>query len=120
MKANELRIGNLVFLNGELYQMTIQTFEDIGQSEYDEEDFTPIPLTEKWLTDFGFEFSKSVWFYLENCPYELTGGIFTLRLKGLQDFYFFLDLEIGCKIKYVHQLQNLYFSFTGVELTLKK
>ena len=34
--------------------------------------------------------------------------------------YFICDCPIDCNIKFVHQLQNLYFALTGEELEIKK
>lgn len=59
MKASELRIGNLVWLVSEghehepdIVEWGIDDFE-FYQDRMD--DVEPIPLTEEWLKDFGFE-----------------------------------------------------------------
>lgn len=86
-----------------------------------------IPLTEKWLQDFGFEFShKSIGFEGEEIYYNIKG------LEHLQDYGGQAQIVInkhGCYIEvgyysnqidcdHVHQLQNLYFALTGTHLTL--
>jgi hypothetical protein len=73
-------------------------------------DYTPIPLTEQWLIDFGFEnVSLGEWekenILLDN---EYTD-------KGIWN----IVEESQCltiNVKHVHQLQNLYFALTGKEL----
>jgi len=49
MKASELRIGNWVNYDGR--NCTIQEPTDL----VDADEFEPIPLTEEWLLNFGFE-----------------------------------------------------------------
>jgi len=57
-------------------------------------DIEPIPLTEEWLCKLGFD--NNHW-----------------ATKWILE-----DMPIPTGIKYVHQLQNLYFALTGKELTL--
>ena len=113
LRVTELRIGNLIFQSGQ-----ITTIENISRSINDWErvnnkrlfDCTPIPLTEEWLLKFGFK----------RFPWGLVAGnlLFKDNLKCTE-----LTFEVGngfrVEIKYVHQLQNLYFCLCGKELTLK-
>jgi hypothetical protein len=73
----------------------------------------PIPLTEEWLLKFGFE--RRPWGLIIN------GLLFRDNIKNPCEV---LTLEIGngfrTEVKYVHQLQNLYFSLTGEELIIKE
>ena len=107
MKANELRIGNIVYLVDKE-----KIWEILDGHEIDECDenplVQPIPLTEEWLLKFGF---------ISN-PYEdryEKGSIHIECLKTKGETY--LWIENMPHIKYVHQLQNLYFALTGEELT---
>lgn len=123
MKATELRIGNLfqdkytkdVFKVLELTTNSI-VFDYFTVKKWKAE---PIPLTEEWLLKFGFKKAPLVDKYLK--------GYFTYDSK-LKYFTYFTDIEDGGyeniiiqkeKLKYVHQLQNLYFALTGEELILK-
>jgi len=62
MKANELRIGNLVSYDGRIFEIdtiakefpTLNTIE-FGIGVVDWENIEPIPLPEEWLIKFGFE-----------------------------------------------------------------
>lgn len=113
MEAKELRIGNLVLspydnANIEVNGTDIFMLEN---KHHREVKFQPIPLTEEWLLKFGFK----------RFPWGLVKGniLFKDNLKNPCEE---LILEIGngfrVTIKYVHQLQNLYFALTGKELTL--
>jgi hypothetical protein len=63
MKAQELRIGNLILFASEGIVFTVNSIEGYGMilSNKDEETWIeydqtePIPLTEDWLLKFGFE-----------------------------------------------------------------
>jgi hypothetical protein len=116
MKANELRIGNWVQFRHTEKPVRI-TLGDFVREYNDEhlEDYEPIPLTEEWLIKFGFDFDGycSYW----KSEIELT--------KDTMDEHFQSFNNVGSglcqkEIKYVHQLQNLYFALTGEELTIKK
>lgn len=107
MKANELRIGNLVYLTDK-----DKIWEILDGHEIDECDdnplVNPIPLTEEWLLKFGF---------VSN-PYEdryEKGSIHIECIKTKGEKY--LWIENMPHIKYVHQIQNLHFALEGEELT---
>lgn len=104
MKAQELRIGNLVLLpNGNECKIERNDFQyNSGLSNI--EDYQPIPLTKKWLLDFGFKRGVDFWF---------NGDvILDISPEGLS-YRFHYNI-----ILHVHQLQNLYFALTGEELQL--
>jgi hypothetical protein len=106
MKASELRIGNSIMQDEDFVFVTywrLKLIED-GVLIY-----KPIPLTEEWLLKFGY----------------IKGKIYyTEKEHGTISFYFNDSEELKCEvydwtydnIKYVHQLQNLYFALTGKEL----
>ena len=114
MKANELRIGNYVnggivqslpMHQGEMYAVLIQSeFHSFGTPKL-MEDIKPILLTEKWLLDFGFD--------------GLDLGKYTLILSNGNFFSLSCEEPIAINIKYVHQLQNLYFALTNKELKIE-
>ena len=124
MEANELRIGNYVQYEEQLFY-AIEDGIDIDAASI----YHPIPLTEEWLVKFGFKKEKvndlydSAFIRSHVLQSELylrpsnEGGYywgFNTPDALNQEFY-------DCKpIKYVHQLQNLYFSFTGKELKRKE
>ncbi len=139
MKITELRVGDFIGMNLKEFPQNLFTVLEVGEtmkvvnfittpdntnlkrreSEYfDIADFEPIPLTEEWLVKLGFEetyksqhtqrfdlISNTKFGYNKN----LKTDIYYIRWIG-EDFI---------HIKYVHQLQNLYFALTGEELIIK-
>jgi len=111
MKATELRIGNWakrdVQPNG--FQIDHHSF---WSCEREPENYTPIPLTEQWLKDFGFKQDTN---WLIKWSGELK---FRMCVEDKNVWtYIYHDGYIEVDIKYVHQLQNLYFALTKKELT---
>lgn len=70
-----------------------------------------IPITEKWLIDLGLDKTQ---YEKHKVRVVLVGDDF---VKDQMTFLF--NDQFVCKIKYVHELQNLYFVLTGKELELK-
>lgn len=111
MKANELRLGNWYDENGIHRQVNPNTIQEIWIAERTW--IQPIPLTEEWLLKFGFKEdgyynSAKKWRGIFNQPLIQGNGYFTIPN------YF------STEIKYVHQLQNLYFALTNTELQIVK
>ena len=127
MKANELRIGNLVNttdnkLTGVTDIIVDKDFKDsyFWCYGYNEDDVKPIPLTEKWLLKFGFKnrttlFDSKIYFKGIYFVSIIEGGNIVFGCKDEAN----KPYNTLRKIKYVHQLQNLYFTLTGEELTIK-
>jgi hypothetical protein len=121
MEANELRIGNIVErytdIFGRGWSWTNTSHEDIYSIACGHEDkYRPIPLTEEWLIKFGFEplTKKSKGFKADT--YSYTGRVvLILNHDGVNTWTNFWQ---GNEMKYVHQLQNLYFALTNEELTI--
>lgn len=113
MKAEELRIGNYVYDEGDL-----TTYIQITSIQEDNTEWLqPIPLTEEWILKFG-------WY-----KHELIEGSFRKEGKPYDQFQiawrngiltYYIVWHQLVPLKYVHQLQNLYFSLTGEELTIKE
>jgi hypothetical protein len=121
MNANELMLGNYV---KEIATNRIGTilYVDFDKAKVKLEHSTlfcpiqaiePIPLTEKWLLDFGSELDRGVF----RLP-KLKGYFNLLNLKGNLFYEYNIHQVQMCKTQYVHQLQNLYFSLTGILLQL--
>lgn len=119
MKASELRIGNWVYSDRYSTDIKVEEISTFGikiDGDFFWESMSlikPIKITEEWLSKFGFE--------------EYTKGLLSHKHK-----YFNLSKTEGgyyyspdgyhtteCLIKYVHQLQNLYFALTSEELVIK-
>lgn len=74
----------------------------------------PIPLTNKWLIDFGFIKYMDGNFVINNETLSIT------KDKKTDIYYACFDNIIIRKIENVNELQNLYFFITQKELTLKQ
>lgn len=115
MKAQDLRIGNLVYahkiglkpLEGELIEKVIEKGEDIDNAFW----WTPIPLTEEWLIKFGFEKDDNVRGYVHKSFRHVSITFFHLTVIHLC-----IGDVVETPIYYVHEVQNLYFALTGEEL----
>jgi hypothetical protein len=130
MNIKELRYGNLVIDNigiVEIGKNAKLEFCDI---------YNPILINEEWLLKFGFEFDNyhvSPDFETENDYNPIQ--YYKLKINKYCNYFFGLmpdnynefgikaaDNEIVIKfgIKYVHQLQNLYYTLTEKELICEK
>jgi len=130
MKANELRLGNLInYKTGGICQVAFiaLSIADYGICGFVKpECFEPIPLTEEWLVKFGFEWSCE---YHERNPMEIDIDLhnsFTIYPPFEYKKYWYVSVTMPSggtweiDVKYIHQLQNLYFALTGEELTIKE
>ena len=105
MKAKYLRIGNLISKKDVVVTVDGRSIFDIWSLDYGDI-YKPIPLTEEWLLKFGFKQNKE-YKYWEFGKFIIDQN-FTL-----------CDIDIKVTIKYVHQLQNLFFALTEKELEIK-
>ena len=115
--AKELRIGNWVQEpDCEPHQLKITEFDE---GNYWFERLLPIPLTEEWLKKLGF-YSK-----YKSVHMRWNMGSLDIHQKAdvdddgnsiPQEQVFYFDYQ--WEIKYVHQLQNLYFCLCGDELQI--
>ena len=133
-KAKSLRVGNFIKGNTgtetvrmilgyegnpevhEIYKHLIGVEEN--RNSYNLAEINPIPLTEEWILRLGFEKKKKKSGIFEKARLRLGLG------NGCLCYLIDEDNENGyyipnCGIKFVHELQNLYFTFTGEELQLK-
>ena len=105
MKVEELRVGNLVKIGGEINQLELYDFVDIYEHKTIWQ-YEPIELDGYWLNKLGFETDKVEWWDGIICLGIFKDGFYYLPTESL-------DYKVGQEIKYVHQLQNLYYSITG-------
>lgn len=115
MDVKELRLGNLIEYDGKVCEVKeieeaglVVLFEDGDCIWVDVWQFSPIAITEKWLLKFRFEKGE----FLRNCwdndelSISFENGIVIFGL-----------INSVVEIRYVHQLQNLYYCLTQKELT---
>lgn len=115
MKASELRIGNYVYDTlGKVNKIDLEAITYIVKELHNQ--VKPIPLTEEWLLKFGFVKSKvSSQFDKEKLTIQIANEL-EYHKKGRVYFNSWAILE--SQPKYVHELQNIFFSLTSEELTI--
>jgi hypothetical protein len=108
MKVNELRIGNLVLdnLGGTLKIKGISTESDLSH-------ITGIKITNDWLLSVGF--TTSAWDNHSSYRKSIGNNDYTIVIDSDGECEVG-DIIVTKLIKYVHQMQNLYFTLTGEEL----
>lgn len=122
MQVRELRIGNYLKNDGVVVKIDARSIFDIwgGNLITRIKKYEPILITESWLLKFGAVGCGGNRFYLDIKD--------TLQLFwNIGDDYFICGFSSRSthvcyfnEIKYVHQLQNLYFALTQKELTLNE
>ena len=127
MKANELRLGNLF-----IEENTKEIISVVGLEKdkvifsgmfLDKWQSKPIQLTKEILLQLGFEYYKpldhyrivinDVWYSIK-LEYNIEGCLFTfvnLNCDETKEMPWII-------VDYVHELQNLYFALTKLELNL--
>ena len=122
ISANELRIGNLIYNGiGEPFPVNATTIGNFVIGELTLGKFKPIPLTEEWMVKFGYKKGRvSDDFYLDVDNFALVFGEDKFELMGDGGYDYTGELDLKNIVKFVHQLQNLYFALTGSELTIKQ
>lgn len=125
IQPNELRIGNYIqredLVSRELrFEQVLELCDKVTTTGpvkvvCDYNDIKPIPLTEQWLLDFGFE----------KPAHSFIGDVFHLSEWDEHPNNWCVAMNknnaiIFKRLKHVHQLQNLYFALTGEELTIKE
>jgi hypothetical protein len=131
MKASELRIGNYVNVpNYEQCPFRIDAFEHCSEKfikvaqevklngfevhpiTWYGDNLQPIPLTVEWLLKFGFKNNS-----MNTYNILLQGFLLEYNLQhNVVDAVNKVHFNLNIPVKYVHQLQNLYFALTGEEL----
>jgi hypothetical protein len=117
IEANELRLRNWVLYKGHFlqvdslleYTINIEIDVTIGINYAD---LQPIPLTPELLLDIGFEEKHG----------DYQFGDFKIY-SGHHEFWFWYKTITNTtkevELKFLHQLQNLYFNLKGEELKIQ-
>ena len=126
LQANELRLGNWVNYHNDdtpfriieiaISGLSVKNSEEETWIELDQ--FSPIPLTPEILEKCGFIKLRNNW--SENVP-----DTFKINLLNLNNGDDILNLILNAvnapcpKVKYLHQLQNIYFCLCEEELKIE-
>lgn len=141
MKTSEVRIGNMVLISTGDPLVKVPSHPEMvkGISIWGELIFKGkgndesgykvpvthcegIPLNEEWLERFGFHISWDT-----ECHFRAILGNFELCCRDSRKCYNFITMnnwhgtnKLELEVRYVHQLQNLYFILNGSELQMKE
>jgi hypothetical protein len=143
INANELRVGNIVSIGGHQHEVEIvgygfiQLFGNLITSDPD--DIEPVALTPEILEKAGFKDPHSDGCFLDYPVSSAQNSFLSVSVEyeeGEDNSSFLRWLLTNSekksdgtvvgrnviwsdnKLKYVHQLQNLYFALTGEELII--
>mgnify|MGYP003588169269 CR=1 FL=1 len=128
MNPRELRIGNLVLFNGRIARVynlsdtgatlecegkTNTEINGIRRSRANKDEIKPIHISEEWFKKFGFSKGDKSKYYKEwidccFCICQIYGDYYIVPDNG-KNYW-------ETRIKYVHQLQNIYFILNEKEL----
>jgi hypothetical protein len=136
MNLNELRIGNYIqlissksitkvsgifYAAGEKSMYEKPVLDTFSHGLNHPSSYEGITLTSEWLVKFGFKQTK----FMEkgNPIFHIGDGFYDVVLNPTEfsDFYFRIYENYRVQpIKFVHQLQNLYFTLMNQELKINK
>lgn len=125
VKANELRIGNYILLDGKPIKVIAGVIVDMHYCEEidgGDERYQPIPLTPEVLEKCGFTVAGDKEYGGWITPFYgvLKDDAFRIRINGMGTFYYSPDKYANpIYLHSLHQLQNWFFALTGEELEYK-
>ena len=111
VKASELRIGNKVTYKDQVDE--VLSIHDSGSVFLSRglyvriRNIHPVPLTRDLLLEYGF---------IESYEGIFQHGRLTEVFNTLKEFFFRYDGKIIASCKYLHELQNIYFSLYREEI----
>jgi hypothetical protein len=122
LEARDLRYGNLVERNGVVWEVNDiigasglvimlpkEGYDSLGKRAVQE--FKPIPLNKGWLVKME---AVIIGGNESHAGYKINELIIMVYKDCIR-----IDLgQFEIDVKYVHQLQNLYYDLTGTELTI--
>ena len=127
IQAKELRIGNWIIdheadssvsIYWQIEEISKDGIKFRNSSSWISNNYIiPIELTEEWLLKFGFDKWSNKFIGIDT-QFEILQILNNGTALAYDEFNNFIT--ISNNIKYVHQIQNLYFSLTGKELEIKE
>ena len=118
MKIEELRVGNCVLTSKDSHPIRFCSSFGLCNVEIEPDKFKPMPITDKWITKFGFEQVQSNEVYDSYDHPDL--GVEIRVVAGIEGYLFIEECPDGFPFKSIHQLQNLCFAILGEELAPAK
>jgi hypothetical protein len=119
MKANELKIGNIVTLTGDTWTEDVRdkkhtiTAQDILDIEGGAEGYEAIPVTAALLESLGFSSGRSHGFYFT------IKGVTGFTMARRAGRFYLKEYKVDANpIRTLHHLQNLFYDIKGEELNV--
>lgn len=125
MKSTDLRIGNYVLdlfdpKNPKETQIGLDDFAVM--SNYIRSNhpipYKPILITEKWLHSFSFINGGLQIGLSQNLELDKDGDHYNVFINQIDSENKHSKILLDLEIKYIHELQNLFYGLTGSELCL--
>lgn len=124
INLKEYRIGNWVGRDLEKFPFNIFRVVEIGETMkvelgeivefYDYRDLEPVPMVEAFIKSIGFERLAEKSIFRNDWRWMKDAVEFDLRVVNNRITAYGIPYEL----KFVHQLQNIFYFSTGVELNL--
>jgi hypothetical protein len=123
LDSHEIRLGNTykVEMGDGTYKSDLINLEDLRNLLDDEIDdfYQAMEISEEWLIRFGFKCVLDMSYSFPK-PYNNLELAYCGSINGFKKGWVITKLfGFSNGIKYVHELENLYFALTGEELTYK-
>ena len=117
LEAKELRLGNYIYKLDTPVRVEVETFRNVKAMLFP---YSPIPITEEILIKCGIE--RASW--RESSPLYLNGNKTSHPdVISISLYSNFCRIKIVDKtvrtLKYLHELQNLYFARTGEDFEIE-
>lgn len=114
---NIYRIGNFIKYKNNIKEIDFEDLKLFSQIDSDVSDYKRFHITKDSLIDFGFKESNldedNSWLKLKYLEFEFRSD----ESCDFKEVYLRLN-KTDIVVKYVHELQNLYFALTNRELTV--
>lgn len=137
MRKIDLKIGNLISYNNttqkvvEIHKKGVIHTTDLGSNYFTEYKYLePVRLTSRFLIECGFEEEKRLWQNRNFKASLLLTDILEIKSLEVSDAWntieyvkvglFALGKDLGVNIKFVHELQNFYYSFKKEDIQFKE
>lgn len=123
LEPKHLMYGNYVLHNGiidkicEIGQCNNGFTEKEGYFNFGKNSIEPIPLTEEWVTNFGYKYDEFNIFPFKRFSNE-NYNLSYVNQEQFKGFVLREDNHFIRGIKYVHQLQNTHFVLKDEQLLI--
>jgi hypothetical protein len=101
-------------------EYNVITANDLVELDSDPLDdyYQPLPLTEEWLLRMGFEYEQDEKAFCITNELGVKYGVCKFENNWSLILYSLDDWQVATHIKFVHELQNLYWCLCGEELKI--